>query len=372
MDFELTEEQKAIQQTFRSFAEREVAPIAASLDEEPRFPKEVFLKAGELGFFGMRYPEPEGSGLDVVSCAIAIEEIARGSLAVAAACTMQSLMGTYFIHRFARGDLRKRLLPPAMRGEVVGTICMTEPDAGSDLGGVTTRAEEVDGRWRITGQKTWITSAPVADTFTVLARTGKEDLSFFLVERGAPGLVVGRDIDKMGVRSSVTSEVSFDGTPATCIFGEPGKGMGYLREVLAEIRIATAALSLGVGRAALEAAITYSKERSQFGRPICKFQAVQAHLAEMAVDLEAARRLTWWAAWRSDRGLPNDDQAAMAKLFASEAAMRICDRASRVLASYGFAKDYPVERYLRDARFPLIGGGTSEILRINIAKGLVR
>ena len=148
--------------------------------------------------------------------------------------------------------------------------------------------------------------------------------------------------------------------------------MGYLREVLAEIRIATAALALGVARAAMEAAIAYSKERIQFGRPIAKFQAVQAHLAEMATDLEAARRLTWWAAWRSDRGLQNDDQAAMAKLFASEAAMRICDRAARVLGSYGFARDYPVERYLRDARFTLIGGGTSEILRINIAKGLTR
>ncbi|MFQ5655438.1 MAG: acyl-CoA dehydrogenase family protein, partial [Planctomycetota bacterium] len=231
MDLSLTEEQQAIRETFRAFAEREVAPQAAALDEDPRFPQELFLRAGELGLFGMRYPEPEGSGLDVLSSILAIEEIARASLAVAAACTMQSLMGTWFLHRFGGAELRERLLAPALRGEVVGTICMTEPDAGSDLGGILTRAVEADGAWRITGQKTWITSAPVADFFTVLARTGDKKLSFFLVERGAPGLEIGRSIDKMGVRASVTSEVAFDGARATCILGERGQGMTSLREI---------------------------------------------------------------------------------------------------------------------------------------------
>jgi butyryl-CoA dehydrogenase len=249
---------------------------------------------------------------------------------------------------------------------------MTEPNAGSDLTGITTRAREEDRRWRITGQKMWITSAPVADMFTILALTGEKEMSWFLAEKGAEGLHVGRDIDKMGVRASVTSEVSFDGTPATCMLGERGQGLAVLREILAEIRIATAALSLGVGRAAYEDSLAYSKQRVQFGRPICRFQAIQEHLAEMATDLAAARQMTHWAAWRSDQGLPNDDEASMTKLFASEAALRICERAARVLGSYGFARDYPVERYLRDVRFPLIGGGTSEILRINIARGLTR
>ena len=285
---------------------------------------------------------------------------------------MQSLMGTYFVHLFAEAPLRERLLLPALEGKVIGTICMTEPNAGSDLAAISTRAEQRKGRWFITGQKTWVTSAPVADMFTVFARTGVKELSIFLVERGAAGLSVGRNIDKSGVRASLTSEVTFDGTEATAILGEPGKGMSYLREILAEIRVVTAALALGVGRAAFEDAIAYSKEREQFGRPINRFQAVQAHLAEMAVDLEAARHLCYWASWRSDQGMENAHEASMAKLFASEAAYRVCERAARVFASYGFAKEYPVERYLRDVRFTLIGGGTSEILRVSIAKGLFR
>jgi len=368
----LTDDQVAVRETFREFARRVVAPVAAELDESPRYPHEIVREAGELGLFAMRYPPPDGLGLDVLSYTLAIEEIAAASLAVAATCTMQSLMGVYFVHRFAEGGLRERLLPGAFRGETIGTICMTEPDAGSDLLGLTTRAVQVDGTWRVTGQKTWITSAPVADMFTVLARTGEKELSLFLVEKGAPGLTVGRAIDKMGVRGSLTSEVAFEDAPASAALGEIGKGLTYLREVLAEIRVVTAALALGVARAALDEAVAYSKQRVQFGRPIAGFQAVQQHLAEMAVDVEAARRMTYWAAWRSDQGLPNDDEAAMTKLFASEAALRVCDRAARVLASYGFAREYPVERLLRDVRFTLIGGGTSEILRINIARGLTR
>ncbi len=372
MDFTLSDEQLAIRKTFHDFAEREIRPAAQDLDENPRFPQELFLKAGELGFFGMRYPEPEGVGADLFSYLLAVEELARGSLAVAAACTMQSLMGTFFVHRFLQGEDRERLLLPALGGEVVGAICMTEPNAGSDLFAMTTHAREEDGRWLISGQKTWVTSAPVADMFTVFARTGEKELSIFLVEKGAPGLVIGRAIDKMGVKASITSEVAFDETPATTLLGERGKGTSYLREILAEIRLMTATLALGVARAAAEDALAYAQERKQFGRPIFKFQAIQAHLADNAVDLEAARRMIQWAAWRSASGMPNDNEASMTKLFASEAAARICDRAARVLASYGYANDYPVQRYLRDVRFTLIGGGTSEILKINIAKGLLR
>jgi len=203
-----------------------------------------------------------------------------------------------------------------------------------------------------------------------LGRYGPGWLATMQAKHGAAGLTVGRDIEKMGVRASLTSEVSFDNTPATCLLGEKDAGAAYLKTVLADIRVMTAALALGVGSAALDEAVAYAADRKQFGRPIKDHQAVQAHLAEMAVDLEAARRLTYWAAWRSDQGLANENEAAMAKLFASEAALRICDRAARVLGSYGFASDYPVERYLRDVRFTLIGGGTSEILRGAIARGL--
>jgi butyryl-CoA dehydrogenase len=370
MDFALTPEQQAIRDTFHAFAAREVRPAARGLDEEPRFPRELFLQAGRLGLFGMRYPEPAGSGADALSYLLAIEELAWGSLSVAAACTMQSLMGTYFVHKFTTGAVRERLLGPALTGQVVGTICMTEPDAGSDLFAIKTRAVERDGRYFVSGQKTWITSAPVADMFTVFARTGDKALSILLVEQGAPGLTVGRSIEKLGVRASLTSEVAFDETPATCLLGELHKGTEYLREILAEIRLVTAALSLGVARAAYEDALAYARQRQQFGKPIIKHQAIQLHLSEMAVELEAARHFVEWAAWRSDQGWRNDTEASMAKLHASEAAARICDRAARVLSSYGFARDYPVERYLRDVRFTLIGGGTSEILKINIARAL--
>jgi len=368
MDFSLTEEQQAVQKAFRDFAEREIRPVAADLDKNPRFPRALFDRAGEMGFFAMRYP----GGSDLLSYLLAVEELARASLAVAMACTMQSLMGTYFLHRFLAGQERERLFEPALRGELVGTICMTEPDAGSDLFSMTTRAERHKDTWRLSGHKTWITSAPVADLFTVFARTGERELSIFLVEKGAEGLSIGRAIDKSGVRASLTSEVFLDQVPATCLLGETGKGAAYLREILAEIRLMTAALALGVAQAAHEDSLAYAQERRQFGRPIAKFQAVRAHLADNATELEAARHLTYWTCWRSERGMENAMQAGMAKLFASETAARICDRAARVLASYGFATDYPVERYLRDVRFTLIGGGTSEILKLNIARGLMR
>ncbi len=370
MDFSLNEEQRVIRDTFHRFAESEIRPVADSLDRQPRFPRELFARAAELGFFGMRYPEPEGSGCGVMTYILAVEELAWGSLSVAAACAMQSLMGTWLLHRFGDDEVRGRYLAPALRGERIGVICMTEPDAGSDLTSITTRAEKSEGQWILNGRKTWVTSATVADFLTVLARTGEKELSFFLVDRNADGLVVGRDIEKLGVRASLTSEVAFEDSPAVTILGKPGEGFTCLREILAEIRLMTAALALGVGRAAFEDARDYADQREQFGQPIRKFQAIQEHLAEMATQLEAARQLTRWSAWRADQGMENLNEAAMAKLFASEAALDICERASRVLASYGFSTDYPVERYLRDVRFTLIGGGTSEILRINIARGL--
>lgn len=370
MDFSLSAEQLEVQRVFRELAAREIRPRARALDESPEFPRDLFRKVGDLGFFGMRYPEPEGSGASVLTYTLAVEELAWGSLAVAAACTMQSLMGTHFVHRFAPPEVRERLLAPALAGEKLGTICMTEPEAGSDLLAMRTRAEQRDGSFYLTGSKTWITSAPVADFFTVLARTGEKSLGVFLVERGAGGLSVGKSIEKMGVRASLTSEVYLEQAKATCVLGDPERGTQYLREILAEIRVMTAALSLGLARAAFEEARAWAAQRSQFGKPIERHQAVAAHLADMAVQLEAARRLTHWAAWRSDQKLENAKEASMAKLFASEAAHTICDRAARVMASYGFSAESGVQRYQRDSQFLLIGGGTSEILRVNIAREL--
>ena len=375
MDFELSDDQRAVRDAFARFVDERVAPQAAAIDEARAFPRALFDELARLGFFAMRYPEEVGgSGVGLVEFCLALEEIARGSMSLAGAAAMQSLMGTKFLHMLGNADIRERLLVPALRGQKIGAICMTEPNAGSDLGGIATSAKKVDGGYRLSGRKTWITSAPVADFFTVFARAGEEKkLTIFLVERSFAGLVIGREIHKMGVWALPTSEVAFDDcfVPDTHrLSQEEGDGEGHLRKTLAEIRIITGAMALGIARAALAEAARYAGERKQFGKPINRFQAIQFKLAEMSTALEAATQLVYYAAWLRDAGRPHHMQAAMCKLNASETAAMVCDQAARVLASYGYAMEYPVQRYLRDVRFTLIGGGTSEILKAIIAKEL--
>jgi alkylation response protein AidB-like acyl-CoA dehydrogenase len=253
---------------------------------------------------------------------------------------------------------------------------MTEPNAGSDLDSIATTAKRVDGGYVLNGQKTWVTAAPVADFFTVFARAGDaRKLTIFLVERDFPGLAVGRAIDKMGVWALPTSELALDDCfvpDSHRLSREEGDGEAHLRQTLAEIRIITGAMALGVAQAAIDEATRYASERQQFGKPINRYQAIQIKLADMATEHEAAVQLVRYAAWRKDTGAPHHKEAAMAKLFATEAAARICDQAARVLASYGYAMEFPVQRYLRDVRFTLIGGGTSEILKLVIAKEMSR
>jgi len=376
MDFQLTEEQVLVRDTFARFSDEEIAPQAAAFDERSEFPIELFRQVGNLGFFGMRYPEDAGgSNQDLVTYCLALTEIARGSLALAGAASMQSLMGTKFLHLLGNEDIRKRLLLPAIAGEKIGAICMTEPNAGSDLSGMRTQADKVDGGYTLNGQKTWISQAPLADFFTVFAKTGEEKkLSIFLVEKDDEGLHVGRPIDKMGVRAFPTSEVSFDNCfvpDDRCLSREVGDGEQHLRKLLGEVRIITAALAIGCARAALREAVRYAGERQQFGKPIGAFQAIKIKLAEMATELEVAEHYVYYTAWLADSSKPHHQESAMCKLFASETALTVCDKAARVLASYGFAMEYPVQRYLRDVRFTLIGGGTSEILKLVIAKGLL-
>ena len=375
MNFEPTDQQKAIRDTFARFCNERIAPQAAALDEAHAFPLALFRELADLGFFGMRYPEDAGgSGMALTEFCLALAEIARGSLSLAAAAAMQSLMGTKFLHLLGNADILERLFKPALRGEKIAAICMTEPNAGSDLDAIATTARKVDGGYLLNGQKTWITSAPLADFFTVFAKAGAEKkLTIFLVERAFTGLTVGRAIHKMGVWALPTSEVSF----ADCfvpdshrLSREEGDGEAHLRKTLAEIRIITAAMGLGIAQAALDEAVRYASERRQFGKPINRFQAIQLKLAEMATELEAATHLVHYAAWLRDANLPHHTQAAMAKLFATETAATVCDKAARVLASYGYAMEYPVQRYLRDVRFLLIGGGTSEILKLIVAKEL--
>ena len=373
MDFEPSDEQKQVRDAFARFCDERIAPQAAALDEAHAFPRELFAELGRLGFFGIRYPEDVGgSGLDLVTFCLALEEVARGSLSLAGCAAMQSLMGTKFLHMLGNADVLERLFKPALRGEKIGAICMTEPNAGSDLDSIATRADKVDGGYKLNGQKIWVTSAPVADFFTVFARAGEErKLTIFLVERSFKGLHVGRAIEKMGVWALPTSELALDDCfvpDSHRLSKAEGDGESYLRKLLAEIRIITGAMANGVARAALAEAVRYSAERKQFGKPINRYQAIQHKLAEMATGLEAAERLVLYAAWLKDADRPHHKEAAMAKLFASETAASICDQAARVLASYGYAMEYPVQRYLRDIRFTLIGGGTSEILKLIIAK----
>ncbi|MBK9245534.1 MAG: acyl-CoA dehydrogenase family protein [Burkholderiales bacterium] len=373
MDFDLTPDQRAVRDTFARFADQRIAPQAAAIDEAHAFPRALFGELAALGLFGMRYPEEVGgTGMGLTEFCLALGEIARGSMSLAGAAAMQSLMGTKFLHMLGNADIVERLLRPALRGEKIGAICMTEPDAGSDLDGIATAARKVDGGYLLDGQKTWVTSAPVADFFTVFARAGAgKKLTIFLVERTFTGLAVGRPIHKMGVWALPTSEVAFDSCfvpDSHRLSREEGDGEGHLRRTLAEIRIITGAMALGAGRAALAAARRYAAERKQFGKPIDRFQAIQFKLAEMATALEAATQLVYYAAWLRDHDRPHHKEAAMCKLNASETAAMVCDQAARVLASYGYAMEYPVQRYLRDVRFTLIGGGTSEILKLVIAK----
>ena len=375
LSFELTEEQTAIHEMFTRYADEQIIPKAEEIDVAHEYPMAVIKELAELGFVGMRYPEEVGgSNLDLVTLCLAVEEISRGSVSVAGCITMQSLMGTKFLEMLGNDDIRERLFKPALAAEKIGAICMTEPNAGSDLGSLATSATKVDGGYVLNGQKIWVTAAPIADFFTVFARVGEEKLlTIFLVEKDFDGLKIGRNIDKMGVWALPTSELALDECfvpDSHRLSEEEGDGEEHLRKLLSEVRIVTGALGLGVARAALDEAIRYAGERQQFGKPINRFQAIQMKLAEMATDLEAARHLVYHAAKLKDQDQPHRKEASMAKMFATEAAATICEKTARIFASHGYAMEYRVQRFLRDVRFMLIGGGTSDILKLIIAKEL--
>jgi alkylation response protein AidB-like acyl-CoA dehydrogenase len=380
MDFRLTEEQELFRRAVADFVDREVVPVAGEIDEREEFPWELFHKVAGLGWLGVRYPEEYGgAGSDNTSFNLMCEELARGSMGLAATVAMQGLMGTDFVHRFGTEEHKQHLLVPALRGEKIGSIAMTEPGAGSDLGAIRTTAVRDGGEYVLNGTKMWITSATVADFFTIAAKTDPEagfrGVDLFLVEKGTPGLRVGRPIKKLGTRSSETSEVILENVrvPAENLLGgEEGVGVSLLRGILDEIRVMTGALSIGLARAALDAAIRYAGEREAFGRPIIKFQATQHKLADMATRLEAARTFVYRAAWLIDQGEADTKISAMAKLFASEMANYVADETTRIFGAYGFAMEYDAQRYFRDARFLLYGGGTSEILKNIIARQLTR
>jgi alkylation response protein AidB-like acyl-CoA dehydrogenase len=375
MDFSLSDEQRLFRNSVRDFVQDQVTPVAGEMDEGGEFPTSLFQQCATNGYFKLRYPESIGGmGADFLTFCLMVEEIAYGSLSLASAVSMQCLMGTDFIFRFGNDDQRDRLLIPALNGAKIGTIAMTEPDFGSDLGGILTKAEPTNGGWEISGRKTWITSATEADFFTVAAKTdpeaGFKGIDLFLIEKDMKGVSIGKKIDKLGVRASETSEVILDGVivPEENLLGQQGSGYKYLGNILSEIRTMTGALGLGIGRAALDASIRYSNERVQFSRPIGVFQAIAHKIARMATELEAARGLVYRAAWEIARGEASMKTASMAKLFATEVANHLADECTRIFGSYGFAMEFDAQRYFRDARFLLYGGGTSEILSTIIAR----
>ena len=378
MDYRLSEEQQAFRRAVAKFVDAEIVPVADDLDAKGEFPVALFKRIGELGYFGLRYPEAYGgAAADMVTYCLWAEELARGSMSVAAAACMQSLMGTHFVFKYGSEEQRQKYLVPAVRGEKIGTFALTEPNAGSDVGNITTLAEKRGDHYVLKGTKTWVTSAPVADFLTVAAKTsperGMKNIALFLVDRHAmPGVTLGKRIEKMGVRASDTGEIHLEDVrvPAANLLGGETGGIEKVGGILSEIRVMTAALSLGLARAAYDAALKYSRERVAFGKPIGEHQAIAFKLADMLAALHGARLQTYHAAWCLDQGLPVTREAAMAKLVASEMANRVADEASRIFASYGFAMEYPVQRYFRDARFLLLGGGTSEILRVIISKDL--
>ena len=370
-----SEQQELLRRSVAEFVDKEVVSAAARIDEEGQFPASLFQKAAELGYLGIRYPaEYGGSEGDNVMFTLMCEELGRGSMSLAATVAMQCLMGTDFVYRFGTEEQKQRLLVPAIKGQKMGVIAMTEPDAGSDLGAIKTTARRDGDDYVLNGRKLWITNAALAAFFTVAAKTdpqaGFKGIDMFLVERETPGLSIGRDIAKMSVLGQGAGELMLDECriPADHLFGQEGTGSRNLEDLLAEIRIMMGSLSIGLGRAALDAAVKYSQERIQFGRPIASFQAISHRLADMATQLEAARLMVYRAASLLDRGVRDMKLASMAKLFASEMANQVADGASRVFASYGLAAEYPVQRYFRDARFLLLGGGTSEVLRGIIAR----
>lgn len=380
MDFQLTEEQRAIQEMVRDFAEKEIAPRAADIDKSDEFPADVFTKMAVQGLLGLPYPEEYGGGgADTISQALAIEEISRVSGSVGLTYAAHLSLGCGPIYLFGTEEQKKKWLVPLAKGEGLGALALTETKSGSDLAGsVATTAVLKGDEWILNGTKMYVTSGAVARSIIVLCATdkskGHRGLSMIIVPRDAPGVVIGKVEEKMGLHGSLTTQVFLEDcrVPKENLLGAEGEGFKQAMITLDGGRIGIGAMALGLGRAALEASIKYAKERQAFGKPIAEFQAIQWMIADSMTELEAARLLVMQAAHLKDTGQKFSPQAAMAKLFASEAADRACWKAIQIHGGAGYLRDFPVERFYRDNRLTMIGEGTSEILRMVIARNILR
>jgi alkylation response protein AidB-like acyl-CoA dehydrogenase len=378
LDFSLSEEQQLLRKTVREFAEAEIAPHAREWDEKQEFPREVFTKLGELGLMGVVWPaEYGGSGMSTLDYAIVMEELSRVDAGVALSVAAHNSLSSGHIFLAGSEEQKKKYLTPLARGEKIGCWGLTENSAGSDAGGTKTTAIRDGSHWVLNGSKTFITNGRVADTAVVMAVTdrtkGNKGISAFIIERGMKGFRSGKKEDKLGVRSSDTSELIFEDcrAPGENLLGKEGFGFVDTLKILDRGRIGIAAFSIGIAQASLEASMTYSQGRRQFGHPIADFQAIQFKIADMATKVSAARLLAWHAASLRDTGKEHKVESSMAKLFASEAAVEIALDAVQIHGGYGYLKDYPVERYLRDSKLGTIGEGTSEVQRLVIARELL-
>jgi len=380
MDFDLTQEQKLWKKTVHDFVAKEVQPKAHDVDMNYEFNWEATRKMGPLGLLGLNIPEEYGgAGVDAVSAAIAIEEIGWGCGSTALAIAAHNGLGTTPIVLFGSEDLKQKWLPLVASGKnKLGALALTEPGAGSDLqGGVITKAAKEGSEWVINGEKMWCTNASIAEYIITLVRTdpagGSRSLSQILVPTNSPGLKIGPAEKKMGLHGSPTHAVTYDNVrvPLGNLIGEEGKGLHQTLATLDGGRIGIGALSVGLAQAAFEFAATYARERRAFGKPIADQQAIQWMLADAATEIEAARTLLYKAAWLKEQGRPYNKEAAMAKMFATEMAERVCRNAIQVHGGYGYSSMYPVERIYRDARLMTIGEGTSEIQRLVIARHIL-
>ncbi len=381
MNFELTEEQNLIRDMVRTFAETEVAPSAGERDEQEHFDRDLmFTRLADLGLTGIVFPEEYGgAGADYLSYAIAVEELSRVCASTGVTLSAHLSLCANPIYLFGTEEQKKKFLTPLALGEAMGAFGLTEPSAGSDAGGTRTVAVRDGDDWIISGSKIFITNAGEADIYVVFARTDKtaekhHGISAFIVEKGTPGFSFGKKEKKMGIRSSPTMELVFENcrVPHENMLGEEGKGFKVAMKTLDGGRIGIASQALGIAQGALDATVSYVTQREQFNKPLSAFQGVQFQLADMATQVEAARLLVYNAAYRASAGLSYSQESAMAKLFASETAMKVTTQAVQLHGGYGYTREFPVERMMRDAKITEIYEGTSEIQRVVIGSALTR
>ncbi len=380
MNFELDDVQTLVRDTARRFAQEEVAPLAAEMDKTATFRMELVKQMGELGFMGVAIPEQYGGGgMDYRCYSIVVEELSAVCASTGVVVSAHSSLCCDPIYRFGTEEQKKKYLVPLASGQMLGCLGLTEPQAGTDAGAVRTTAVLDGDEWVLNGTKIFITNGGQAGVAVVIASTDRSakhrGLSAFIVPADAPGYKVAKEEHKLGIRASSTAELVFEDCriPKENLLGQPGEGFKIAMQTLDGGRIGIASQAVGIARGAMEQAIAYAKERQQFGQPIANFQAIQWKLADMATEIDAARLLTWRAAWMKDQGFKNySREAAMAKLFASDVAMKATREAVQVFGGYGYIDEYPVERYYRDAKITEIYEGTSEVQRMVISRALLR